>query len=143
MAETIDVFAASFPSAAQRREFVTRIAAPTWNVSIDLAVRYVETRRPTMEISRTFVELGRATMPNASDGSILADKIERQSKKFAETNYALRLMEAVGVCIVQNEPTLLVGETGCGKTVSVGRRMFMCCAGNCCSRFLRAFLTLF
>ena len=90
-----------------------------------------------------FVELGRATMPNASDGGILADKIERQSKKFAETNYALRLMEAVGVCIVQNEPTLLVGETGCGKTVSVGRRMFMCCAGNCCSRFLRAFLTLF
>ena len=119
LAETVDVFAASFPSASQRREFVTRIAAPTWNVSIDLAVRYVETRRPTMEISRTFVELGRATMPNASDGGILADKIERQSKKFAETNYALRLMEAVGVCIVQNEPTLLVGETGCGKTVSV------------------------
>ena len=118
LAETVDVFAASMPSAAQRREFVTRIAAPTWNVSIDLALRYVETRRPTMEISGTFVELGRATMPNASDGAIFADKIERQSKKFAETNYSLRLMETVGVCIVQNEPILLVGETGCGKTVS-------------------------
>lgn len=140
LAETIDVFAASFPSAAQRREFVTRIAAPTWNVSIDLAVRYVETRRPTMEISRTFVELGRATMPNASDGGILADKIERQSKKFAETNYALRLMEAVGVCIVQNEPTLLVGETGCGKTVSVGEENVMCCTCSFCSLFLRALL---
>ena len=118
LAETVDVFAASMPSVAQRREFVTRIAAPTWNVSIDLALRYVETRRPTMEISGTFVELGRATMPNASDGAIFADKIERQSKKFAETNYSLRLMETVGVCIVQNEPILLVGETGCGKTVS-------------------------
>jgi len=73
-----------------------------------------------MEISGTFVELGRATMPNASDGAIFADKIERQSKKFAETNYSLRLMETVGVCIVQNEPILLVGETGCGKTVSTG-----------------------
>jgi len=119
LAESVDVFAASLSSTAQRREFVTKIAAPTWNVSIDLAVRYVETRRPTMEISRTFVELGRAKMPNASDSTIFADNVDRQSKNFAETNYALRLMEAVGVCIVQNEPTLLVGETGCGKTVSM------------------------
>ena len=40
-------------------------------------------------------------------------------QSFAYTKYALRLLEKVGACVVMNEPTLLVGETGSGKTTSV------------------------
>jgi len=121
LAETVDVFAAAIPFEAQRREFVSRIAAPTWSVSVDLAVRYVETRRPTMDISDPYVKLGRATIPNAPSIPSMIGKVQRHSKEFAETYHALRLMEAVGVCVVQNESTLLVGETGCGKTSLVQR----------------------
>jgi midasin len=35
---------------------------------------------------------------------------------FAATNTAMRLLESISVCVRENEPTLLVGETGCGKT---------------------------
>ncbi|GME83467.1 unnamed protein product [Ambrosiozyma monospora] len=38
---------------------------------------------------------------------------------FARTNHSLRLMEKVGVGIFMNEPLLLVGETGTGKTTVI------------------------
>lgn len=43
------------------------------------------------------------------------------TSKFAPTPHALRLMESIAVSISRNEPTLLVGETGCGKTTLVQR----------------------
>ena len=38
---------------------------------------------------------------------------------FAGTGHTLRLMEAMAVAVQQNEPLLLVGETGTGKTTLV------------------------
>jgi len=40
---------------------------------------------------------------------------------FFDTNHLLRLMESISVCIAQNEPILLVGETGVGKMVIIQR----------------------
>lgn len=40
---------------------------------------------------------------------------------FAQTGHAMRLLEAVGVALQQQEPALLVGETGTGKTTLVQR----------------------
>ena len=39
--------------------------------------------------------------------------------KFAFTRQSVNLLERVAVCVTQNEPVLLVGETGVGKTSSV------------------------
>ena len=39
--------------------------------------------------------------------------------KFALTRETLYLLEKLCVCVCRNEPTLLVGETGCGKTSTV------------------------
>lgn len=40
---------------------------------------------------------------------------------FAETGHAMRLLEGVAVALHQQEPALLVGETGTGKTTLVQR----------------------
>ena len=43
----------------------------------------------------------------------------RQAAKFAFTRQAVALLERIAVCVAKNEPVLLVGETGTGKTSSV------------------------
>lgn len=40
-------------------------------------------------------------------------------QKFAFTRHATKLLESLAVCVKYNEPALLVGETGCGKTSTV------------------------
>ena len=40
-------------------------------------------------------------------------------QNFALTKYSLRMLERVAICVIMNEPVLLVGETGAGKTSSV------------------------
>lgn len=115
LAESIDIFAGSCPDRARRQDFISKIAAPIWGITRDLALRYAETRRPTTLISDDFTEVGRAKIEIISQGEFS----RVPSETFAQTNHALRLMESIGVCIRENEPVLLVGETGCGKTTLV------------------------
>jgi midasin len=112
LAETVDIFVAACPDRDVRREFVRSIAAPVFSVTSELAFRYIETRRPTILLHETCTEVGRAKI-EVSESAAMS---RTQSESFAETDYALRLIESIGVCIRENEPTLLVGETGCGKT---------------------------
>lgn len=114
LAEAVDVFASAAPSQEIRSLFVTKIAAPIWGVTSDLARRYVETRKPSLDYRESVVDIGRVKVRrNASTGTM-----KRKSKKsnYTETSHSLRLMESISVCISQNEAVLLVGETGCGKT---------------------------
>lgn len=115
LAESVDIFVGSCPDRDGKLGFINAVAAPIWSISSDLAITYVETRRPPTGLGSDFVEIGRAKIH-------LGDHIEfspRRSENFAQTNHALRLMESVGVCVRENEPVLLVGETGCGKTTLV------------------------
>ena len=106
MAESFDIFASWSPRRHLRSYFVTQILAPIWGITSTLAIRYVEDRQPQIQSTSEYVEVGRSTVrrPPKTLGNT-----NDQDKNFAETNYALRLMESVGVCISQNEPTLLVG----------------------------------
>jgi midasin len=45
---------------------------------------------------------------------------------FAMLSHSLKLLEKIGVCVRMNEPVLLVGETGCGKTSVVQRLASLC-----------------
>jgi midasin len=112
LAETVDVFVAACPDLDTHRYFVQRIAAPTWGISAELALRYVDTRFPPIQLHSTCTEIGRSRIPVSE---LQASK-RIQNESFAQTSFALRLEESIGVCIRQNEPTLLVGETGVGKT---------------------------
>ena len=107
MAESFDIFASWSPHRHLRSYFVTEILAPIWGITSTAAIRYVEDRQPQIQSTSEYVEVGRSTIrrPPKTLGNMSND----QDKNFAETNYALRLMESTGVCISQNEPTLLVG----------------------------------
>ncbi|CAJ1949588.1 unnamed protein product [Cylindrotheca closterium] len=112
LAECVDIFVGACPEKAWRLDFVNMLAAPIWGVSRDLAVSYIESRQPPTVIGEDAFEIGRARIQLHDH----FDHSMKKSKTFAQTNYALRLMESVGVCIRENEAVLLVGETGCGKT---------------------------
>ena len=48
-------------------------------------------------------------------------ELQGSGSNFAQTGHAMRLLEGVGVALQQQEPALLVGETGTGKTTLVQR----------------------
>lgn len=126
LAETVDIFAMSCPNIERRRDFITQIAAPIWGLTADAATRYIEGRIPSISSGGNMnrrIEIGRTTLlARRSEDDMHDDTLAPGKKKnFAETNHALRLMESVAVCAAQNEPALLVGETGCGKTTVVQR----------------------
>jgi energy-coupling factor transporter ATP-binding protein EcfA2 len=122
LAESVDVFCGSCPERKMRHEFINRLAAPIWGISRDLALRYVETRQPTTLIGVDFIEVGRAKIEMVSRSEFA----RKPSETFAQTNHSLRLMEAIGVCIRENEPVLLVGETGCGKSLKTKETLQRC-----------------
>lgn len=122
LSECVEILVGSCADCEIRQDFITRIAAPAWGVSAQLARAYVDSRSPKTQIAADYIEIGRAQI---QFGSLSAFK-HRDSKTFAQTNHALRLMESIGVCVRQNEPTLLVGETGCGKTTVVQQLASLC-----------------
>jgi hypothetical protein len=116
LADTVDVFAMSCPCIEKRRNFISQIGAPIWGLTADAATRYIENRFPTLSRgghNNRCIDVGRArllALTREDDKNYLGSP--EKKKNFAETNHALRLMESVAVCALQNEPALLVGETG-------------------------------
>ncbi|KAG0370064.1 AAA ATPase midasin [Gamsiella multidivaricata] len=64
------------------------------------------------------ITIGRVTLPILSTEQGGARKRSRRSD-FAKTAHAAKLMERIAVSVHLNEPVLLVGETGTGKTTVV------------------------
>jgi len=101
MAECVDIFLAACPHREKRRDFVRSMVAPTWGITADLALGYLESRQPVTQIGQDFVEIGRAKLP------LLLHKTQAVSDGFTETSFSLRLMESIAVGIKENEPLLL------------------------------------
>ena len=110
LAETYDSFAAACPDRELRREFVRSCAAPKWNLAPDTALRALEGRSPTMQEHEGMVHIGRVGLVTSLNHVVV------DSSTYACTGYTLRMMESIAVCIRENEPVLLCGETGGGKT---------------------------
>lgn len=68
-----------------------------------------------MQIGRVGLPLAAADDYGAPSSSVKAAGLGR----FAYTGHALRVMERVAAALAQNEPVLLVGETGTGKTTTL------------------------
>ena len=113
LGETMDVFAASCPDTERRRLLCNRFVAPAWKVTSELARSYLEKRIPEIVHHVESTELGRVCFPT------LGKNDRSTSTEFATTGHALRFMESIAVCVRENEPVLLVGETGGGKTTLV------------------------
>ena len=82
--------------------------------------------KPTFEKNITEIICGRVTLPhpimNDLNNNIQSSLVNVESQRkdfFVYTKAALKLLEQVARCIECNEPVLLCGETGVGKTSSL------------------------
>lgn len=124
--ETADLFAALI-ARPEARARLLRALAVLWALPAEPAVEnYERLHMPTVqEGGAASIVVGRASMDRmlAADGGgtgVGASGVSGGGT-FVRTGHALRLMERVATCLAQNEPVLLVGETGTGKTTLVSR----------------------
>jgi midasin len=128
--EVVDVFAGSIRTRSVYEE-VVQVLGGIWGVSeaevsayfLNTAGDDVATQQAASAVQRAegLVRIGRATIVTrpSKSGLSAGDLPAQREQNFAMTKYSLRLLERVAVCVSRNEPVLLVGETGTGKTTSV------------------------
>ncbi|XP_062201313.1 midasin-like isoform X2 [Phragmites australis] len=109
--EAVDIFAASL-SSPDKRIYVAGEIAKVLGVT-QRAETVQPTDKPIIQARHTELQVGRATL-QCSDKPVLIQK-----GPFAGIRCALEILERVACSIKFNEPILLVGETGTGKTTTV------------------------
>lgn len=75
-------------------------------------------RKPDIKITDDWFTIGRMRMKRETDSKVIF-KQKLEIPFFAFTHQSLSLVEKVAAAVCQNEPVLLCGETGTGKTSSV------------------------
>ena len=135
--EVADVFAGSMRSKGAYLETISELAA-LWGISPVETDAFFFSHSAVSALSDSsirascgVVRIGRVTlsMSIGSEGEIAATAAaaadpssrdhQQQQQQFAFNKYSSRLLEQVAACVSRNEATLLVGETGTGKTTSV------------------------
>uniref|UniRef100_A0ACD5ZCK1 Uncharacterized protein n=1 Tax=Avena sativa TaxID=4498 RepID=A0ACD5ZCK1_AVESA len=109
--EAADIFAASL-SSPEKRLYVTREIARILGV-LHLAETMQPTDKPIIQARHTDLQVGRVTLQCSEKLSLIL------KGPFADIRCALEVLERVACSIKFNEPVLLVGETGTGKTTLV------------------------
>uniref|UniRef100_A0ACD5WZY3 Uncharacterized protein n=1 Tax=Avena sativa TaxID=4498 RepID=A0ACD5WZY3_AVESA len=109
--ESVDIFAASL-SSPEKRLYVAREIARILGVP-HLAETMQPTDKPIIQARHTDLQVGRVTLQCSEKPSLI------QKGPFADIRRALEVLERVACSIKFNEPVLLVGETGTGKTTLV------------------------
>ncbi|WWC59552.1 uncharacterized protein I303_102108 [Kwoniella dejecticola CBS 10117] len=118
--EAMDIFIASLDNkgiSSQKRAQMSNIIRNGLGMDEE-RVSAMEGRKPNFEISpgSRQLHIGRTVMDVA--GSSRRDT-SSSSRPFALTKPSLILLERIAVTVALGEPTLLVGETGTGKTTAV------------------------
>lgn len=126
--EAADTFMAWFDarsSSLEKRASMIRVVAEHIGMDEERAFALLDTRRPALEISSSSKQLrvGRSSMP-----IFPSSRRQRQtdSRPFAMTKPSLVLLERIAATASMGEPTLLVGETGTGKTTAVQHIATIC-----------------
>lgn len=124
--EAADVFCAHVPNEDARGRLL-RAFCRLWALPPDATTLNHESQhRPQLQPTAADLHVGRATLhavvsreEKGLQGLAAAvgdHKPSTSSSSFARTAHTMRMMERLAVALQQNEPALLVGETGTGKT---------------------------
>ncbi|KAM9966569.1 hypothetical protein ACTFIR_006789 [Dictyostelium discoideum] len=131
--EALDCFC-SMISKKNLRKQLTQVIGRVWELTNDRINYYVELYKPSIIITQESVSTGRAKLKSleksdsiqisngkkhtrfTTEQSQQDSGVTKHGNVFAHTMNSLRLMEKISISIQFNEPILLVGETGTGKT---------------------------
>ncbi|RKF56890.1 Huge dynein-related AAA-type ATPase [Erysiphe neolycopersici] len=114
--EAIDCFAASLPNINTRRTVISLIAE-SMHIDPQQVDFFITSHVPKYDEQQKSLSVGRAYF--TKNPNLRKNRFANTTRPFANTNFAKRLLEQIGVAVNYSEPTLLVGETGIGKTTIV------------------------
>ncbi|KAK2592480.1 AAA ATPase midasin [Conoideocrella luteorostrata] len=112
--EALDCFVGSCPD-IELGKHLTYAIAEEMHMSKDRADHYLSANIPPLDESDRVFSIGRAQLRKKKKPA----KLRKSQRPFASTAHAKRLLEQIAVAVKLEEPVLLVGETGIGKTTVV------------------------
>ena len=121
LVEALDVFAASIRKEGPRMALANKLAK-LWNVPSNRAHYVMNLYKPPLQMTPNALRVGRAAVAvvtSREEGLSNGHSGVGGGGSFAQTRQTLALMERVAACVRMEEPVLLVGETGTGKTTAV------------------------
>ncbi|XP_017978548.1 PREDICTED: midasin [Theobroma cacao] len=110
--EAVDVFAC-FSTSVGNRLTIMKDIAKKWGVSISQAETLYPNDEPIIQDLLSELRIGRVTLQRAE--ATLYD----EKRPFVKIHSSLHVLERIACSVKYNEPVLLVGETGTGKTTLV------------------------
>eukprot|EP01132_Coremiostelium_polycephalum_P002326 gene2326-2870_t len=128
--EALDCFC-SMIAKKNLRNKLTEVIGRVWDLTPDRIQYYIELYKPSISITPTTgLTIGRANLAPLEKSDAVQVHTKKHTMKqitnneagftkhgtFAHTMNSLRLMEKISISVQFNEPILLVGETGTGKT---------------------------
>eukprot|EP01038_Epipyxis_sp_PR26KG_P006887 gene6887-9437_t len=119
--EIVDVLIASIRDKSVY-ERVLYIIAEIWNISSHEIETYFLRKQCQMEIFEKNISIGRVSIEkteNKENRLILSNQQSLGYQNYSFTQQSMRMLESIAMCVSMNEPVLLVGETGSGKTTIV------------------------
>lgn len=114
--EAQDCFSATLPKSESRYELDMAVGAKL-GLTKDKVEFFCNNYKPKIHKSTLSLTIGRVTLNRKNEDNLSLKSAP--SARFAHTRHALVHLERVAACIRNQEPVLLVGETGTGKTSTV------------------------
>ncbi|GAO16920.1 hypothetical protein UVI_02046410 [Ustilaginoidea virens] len=113
--EAMDCFVGSCPD-VELGKHLTYAIAEEMHMSKDRADHYLTANIPPLDEADRVFSIGRVQLLKKKK---LYSRLQKSKRPFASTAHAKRLLEQIAVAVKLEEPVLLVGETGIGKTTVV------------------------
>ena len=118
--EAIDCFCAMESSYSLWLSML-QVIGSALNIPTERVNHFAQQETPNFDRSKSHNQIGRCILPCNALSQNVDPSISSSDRPFAETRHARRLMERIAMSAKLNEPILLVGETGTGKTTVVQR----------------------
>ncbi|PZC77928.1 hypothetical protein B5X24_HaOG202809 [Helicoverpa armigera] len=115
--DALDIFTCSVSSPEHRLELAKKVGLCLGIVETKTEF-YLNHYKPNVSLTADFLEVGRAKVPRV-EKSLESTDFGKKHTVFSFTRQSACLLEKIACCVTANEPVLLVGETGTGKTSSV------------------------
>ncbi|XP_061756335.1 midasin isoform X2 [Nerophis ophidion] len=114
--EALDCFTAMMSHPESQLQ-MAEIIGSKLNISKEKAQHFCQMYQPAVSLTENEVLVGRVTLVRKQTETVQLSVGDNHT--FAATRPAAVLLERLALCVAKQEPVLLVGETGTGKTTTV------------------------